>query len=763
MAPTTPRAMRKFRAGYQFGLVILVFVSLLSIKQIYDYSRFVAAIRQGDEVRNETSQLELRLREAEAHHISFVVTGRKNFADRYNVAVRAFATTAKRLAPLVNAMQVPGASASDLIGVINRKVDYMNETMRIRASGRLPEAQQRLSSEDSIALSNSIQQELEKLDQSFKGTRFQNKDSQDSALGILFTIASGTLFALGLLFVNRKVSLREAEDFRNLSQILAERQAELVRLNEAAKVSSQAKSDFLANISHEVRTPLNAISGLSQILLRSGVPPEQKKLIEAIRQSSQSLLDVINPVLDISKIEHEGLKLDLSDSVDLGDLAERSVNIMTGQAEIKKIELRLNLMENLGFVETDATRLKQVFLNLLGNAIKFTEKGFVEFRATIIGRSESERRYRFEIIDSGIGIPDESKEKLFQSFTQSDNSISRKYGGTGLGLSISKAIVEKMGGQIGFHSQLGKGTTFWFEITCPVAKGPPRTVQKDEIFSVSQDYSHVRALIVEDNPMNQFVLKNFLADFQCHAEVVSSGQEAIERMWKESFDIIFLDVQMPGMDGFTATQHIRQIEASRSLKGGLETKASVIVATTAHVMSGYRDKCLQAGMNDYLSKPIQMEALGEILGRHFASEVSNPVSIKKPARPVKPPPPPVASSESNNVVAIDEKRWERLAKSSHLKEMIEIYLTSTPEKFAELATAVIHEKWEDVREIAHFLKSSCSSLGLNNLTELCAELEELADGACTSGVLEDASRLVELQNEIFLANEKIQSRLLAAG
>lgn len=731
----------KFRIGYEFGMLLMLVVSLLSFKQIYDYSRYAQSNNRSEVIRREVQHLELKFRAAEAAQKDYILSGRDSFVKNYNQALADYGASYQRLKALLADSAYRDRSIATLIAATNKKFDSMNSAMRLRAAGQFGEAQKILSEGEGVPLMSTALDEFRTFELSLESaTNGKQKDLKKSADVILATICAGTLLALILLILARSQSSKESHNLRNLSRILHAGQEELVRANQKVKISMQAKSDFLANMSHEVRTPLNAITGLSSILTRSGLSAEQKKLVDGIQKSSQSLLDVINPILDYSKIEHEGLTLQLDDAVDLRDLAEQAVEIMRGQAELKKLELRLNVIGAPGFVKTDSVRLKQVFLNLLGNAIKFTARGSVEFRLTAQPEGSSRVGVRFEIIDTGEGIPEEAKQKLFQSFTQSDNSISRRHGGTGLGLSICKAIVEKMEGQIAFVSELGRGTTFYFDLAFPVAAAPavrPRSVGGGD-FVPAPVFRGVRALIVEDNPMNQFVLRHFLGELGATAEIVGSGPEALALLAREKFSLVFLDVQMPGMDGFEATERIRGLP---------EGKDIFIVATTAHAMTGYREKCLAGGMNEYLPKPISLEALHGLLSLYFT-----PVApVEAVTAPPSPPGPTAATSSATP--SVNEKRWATLKKDKYLKEMVEIFNTSSPPKNEEIARGLAEKSGELVREAAHFMKSSASAMGFDRLTGYYEELEGLGD------VGNDWDRMAGLYRSILAECEDLKPRL----
>lgn len=712
------RPVKKIRISFEFGLILLLAVSVLSVKQIYDFAQYSHSSVLSEKVKNELQGLELRIKEAQTYAKEFVNRGDPKMVKFYNQSISEYGKNYQQLKLLMQAPEFREVSLNSLIAPNNRLFDLLNGAMKLRINGRSGEAIKAMSEPpflqsevDSVAGFQEFQGKVQ------LSSGAQLEDLKHSAHIILFTICGGTLLGFILLIWARIVSQTESQNLHSLSSILAAGQEELVAAHKRVQKLSQAKSDFLANMSHEVRTPLNAISGLSHILLRSAKTDEQRKLIDGIQKSAKSLLEVINPILDYSKIEHEGLQLDIEPAIDLKDLADESIEIMSGQAEVKGLRLFVEVVGALKPVETDSVRLRQVFLNLLGNAIKFTQVGSVRLKISVKEQIQGSERLLFEVIDTGVGIPEAAKERLFKSFSQSDSSISRQYGGTGLGLSISKAIVEQMGGDIDFSSEVGVGTTFWFEVEFKLAQVAPKKKVQQAAAEVSQqfgrDFGHVEALIIEDNPMNQFVLKNFLEELGCLATVSSSAFEGLKILEEKAFPLVFVDVQMPGMDGFAATEKIRKLDFDLRRK-------CFIVATTAHAMNGYREKCIEGGMDEYLPKPISMESLHQILSQNFPK-------VKKDS--------------------INQKRWAKMGSQKHLKEMIEIYNSSTPEKFQELEHGLKEANFEVVTEAAHFLKSSANALGFEQLADLLGSIEEKAEAKSDLALLTELFREVQSEQE----------------
>lgn len=400
--------------------------------------------------------------------------------------------------------------------------------------------------------------------------------------------------------------------------ITERKQAEgkILQAQKAAEHASRAKSDFLANMSHDIRTPMNGIIGMTQLALKSEITPEQHTYLSSIKKSADSLLGLLNDILDFSKIEAGQLLLERN-NFSLPDTLDNIISIMTFSAEEKGLELVLNnnSSEVPIFVKGDELRLRQILVNLIGNSIKFTNAGSVTLHVDAENREGNQVGFHFIIIDTGIGIPADKQESIFSSFSQADTSTTRKYGGTGLGLTISRQLVEMMGGRIWCESVEGQGAEFHFTVT--LALGDEQKI-KQHSEKISSVVKGLTILLVEDNEINRELACMVLEQDKHQVIEAENGLKGLEILTEHNVDLILMDVQMPVMDGLTTSTIIRDIENGNELSQSELPQSLLqklvkqckgrhvpIVAMTAHAMKGDKEKCLAAGMNDYLTKPFQ--------------------------------------------------------------------------------------------------------------------------------------------------------------
>ncbi len=414
------------------------------------------------------------------------------------------------------------------------------------------------------------------------------------------------------------ISLRQALDEAN-------------KAREDADAANMAKSQFLANMSHEIRTPMNGVLGMTELLLAGQLSDKQRRYAESVYLSAESLLNVINDILDFSKIEAGRLELE-NVTFNIREIISESMDLFHLKTRKKGVLLSISVGENVPqLLIGDPTRLRQVLLNLVGNSVKFTERGEISVSVSCIEESQNRFLISFEVRDTGIGIPHAALNQIFDCFTQADGSTNRKYGGTGLGLSIVKQLVEMMGGGISVESAHGKGSVFRFTVRMekaieeqagdlvtafsstvvddlPGFPDAPPTTPSPAAASATGWTGSGHILVAEDNEVNQEICRAILECLGCTSDIAANGREAVEATRRRAYDLVFMDCQMPEMDGIEATRIIRENEKEK----GFHT---TIIALTAHAMEGYRDYCVKQGMDDYLSKPFTMEAMREVLVR----------------------------------------------------------------------------------------------------------------------------------------------------
>jgi signal transduction histidine kinase/DNA-binding NarL/FixJ family response regulator/HPt (histidine-containing phosphotransfer) domain-containing protein len=528
---------------------------------------------------------------------------------------------------------------------------------------------------------------------------------------LLSAAAGGTVaFLLALLFVNFYVG-----PIITVTQTAFGR---LERTTAKALEAARLKSEFLANMSHEIRTPMNGVLGMIELLSRTGLDDKQRRYLTTLQTSAGGLMSVLNDILDFSKIEAGKLEL-REESCRVRVLIDDVTELFAARAELRGIVIESQVEADVpNQVEADTERVRQVLSNLVSNAVKFTDSGSVKVRASVEEYKGQVFQLRFEVVDTGVGIEPALQGKLFEAFSQVDGSLTRKHGGTGLGLAICKQLVGLMKGRMGVTSEPGKGSTFWFVLPlrrlessgnvalpaaitsrplAPPASAPPGTRQ---------------ILVAEDNPINQEVVREVLAELGYEAHIVENGVLALRALEQQAFPLVLMDCQMPELDGYGAAREIRRREP--------EGRHIPVIAVTAHAFEGEREKALSAGMDDYVTKPINAGLLAEVIQRWWPKDLSRePESGERRASLRLEAAAPVVEEP---VLDPSVRRSEAVAK---------IFMKHVPGQVASIGRAIETGDQELLKSAAHKLKGSCLAVGIPRMAKLCAELEEAGADAPT--------------------------------
>jgi signal transduction histidine kinase/ActR/RegA family two-component response regulator len=502
-----------------------------------------------------------------------------------------------------------------------------------------------------------------------------------------------------------------ARSMKQMSVRLAERERDLRLSRDQAEAATRAKSDFLAAMSHEIRTPLNGVIGFADLMLDTSLTIEQRRYVTLQREAGRGLLAIINDILDYSRMEAGQIALE-ERGFDLRRLLTDCRDLMSNAASGKSLLLQMAVADDVPrFVRGDETRIRQVLLNLLGNAIKFTDRGSVLVAASVAAADPERPTLRFAVTDTGPGIAEDDHALLFQRFNQGDRSTNRRHGGTGLGLAISKQLTERMGGRIGFGSALGFGSTFWFEL--PLA----RSDHAEEDPAGTGDPAAppatrpVRILLAEDVPMNQIVTSAILKKAGHMVEIAEDGAAAVAAVRGGDFDLVLMDLQMPVMDGFEATGTIRRLDGP---KGRIP-----IIALTANALSEQLRKCLDSGMNDHVTKPIEPSVLLDAV--HYWTQ-SIPVPLPAPLTA------PQMAPQASETPVFRRGAWDALAAfigDDAVPEFVRDSLLDVERRIGRLQAA--GERPQIAFE-AHALVSLTGNIGLTELSSLCRALQRAAEG-----------------------------------
>jgi len=532
----------------------------------------------------------------------------------------------------------------------------------------------------------------------------------------------------------------EKEKVERMSRELVELNRELELKRQEAERATRAKSDFLATMSHEIRTPLHAIIGMGDVLAGTSLTPEQWKCLEVSQRNSIGLLNLINEILDLSKVESGKIQLEEGD-FDLRDVIAKALEVIEVRARAKGLALRWEIAPGVAhYLVGDSTRLQQVIINLLGNSIKFTEQGSLEVRVEADPEDPRPGCLRFAVSDTGIGIPQDRLGFIFESFTQADSSTTRKYGGTGLGLSISKQFVELMGGRIWVESELGRGSIFFFTVKLGLQADQSERESSPvaQAAAAEPQLSGLKILLADDAEDNRFLILSYLKEARCSIEIAENGEIAVQKFGGGHYDMVLMDVEMPVMDGYTATRNIRQIEQESGVP------PTPILALTAHAFSEMDAKGREAGFTAHLTKPIRKATLLEAVTRHAPG-----LGKLALAAPGFIEPSPARSPKAERALASMAERI-RVVVETGMEDIVPAYLDKRHADIPKYRQALMEEDFDTLRMLGHKLKGTGAGYGFEMLTTIGGLIEQAALKRDTAKLRSEVDALEQYLNRVEL-------------
>ncbi len=605
--------------------------------------------------------------------------------------------------------QVPAQNVKELTVLVNQKINFSREVLDAFHKKGKDAAEEVINTKEGQILRDSISTIITRLD-SIRQSKLRDITASNETTGSRARLWGMVITAIALLAVILA--------FWYILNQGRQQQKIIALLNESDKRNREMagmKEQFLANMSHEIRTPMNSMLGFTNLLRRTQLSTEQREYVQNIHSAGENLLALVNDILDLSKIEAGMMHLE-DVRFSLHSLISSVGAMFIEKIKEKHLDFRVNIDKDVpDILQGDAVRLTQIIVNLLSNAVKFTDKGSISLTVKLLNSTESKVRIRICVKDTGIGIAADKQKNIFERFQQAEAETTRRFGGTGLGLAIVKQLVQMQNGKLDLKSKPGEGSEFSVELdyTLPDIEQMYSEALAAETEAVS--LQKIRALIAEDNVMNQQLIAHLMRSWSIDFTIVSNGVEAIEELSKNGYSIVLMDIQMPEMDGYTATSIIRN-EMNKDIP---------IIAMTAHAMSGEKEKCLQLGMNDYVSKPIKETVLYNIIARHAQYHIEN-------------------SNVTSSLLNLDY--LHQLSGNDHEFEtqILRQFVLQVPEELSKLHQSINDNDFNMIRRTAHSLKSTVGYVGLaDQLHAVLERIEKMAEGQNKEMMKEDFSYVQE--------------------
>lgn len=711
---------RNTSLGFAIAVITLIAVGIISLYSLNRFREVINVDMKTRELLTNLGNINSSIKELEAGMFGYVVSGDEFYLNLYKKSV-------SKIEEQITSIDTISRN-EDIVSLKNsllNQVEFGKQIMKVNEENGQKAAITYINSEiNKKAISNisSLLQKIKADESRIQGLSSEIADLNAGYSILLIIIGSlcALIFLAGAVYIMNR-------DWGRLIRTEAE-------LNKAIEIAHQAKNkeeQFLANMSHEIRTPMNAIIGMTNLILNTPLEPRQASYLKAIRQSSDNLMVIINEILDFSKITAGKIKFERA-SFDLSDIFYSLYNTFKIKADEKKIKITPIIDENLpDSIMGDAGKLNQVLVNLIGNSLKFTGPGGrIDMACKLLERNGDMLKIKFSVKDTGIGIPENKLETIFEDFAQAARDTNRKFGGTGLGLSISKKIVELQGGNIGVSSQLGKGSTFYFVLDFEESK--EKVVKKETNRKVSAQELHgINILLVEDNEFNQVVAVDTLKSLikKLTIDVANNGREAIELLKKnKAYQIILMDVQMPEMNGYETTRYIRENKE-------LGYSDIPIIAMTASATKPEIDRCFESGMTGFVSKPFDADILlikiSSQLNKEKHEEEKESVKIVELDGVESDT---IAAEPENIYVAVVEEESQNInleflqgmtgGNNLQMLKYITMFLDSVPHDWTKLKALAAEGNWPDVRTMAHSMKPRINYMGIQEGLEIIKKIEE---------------------------------------